>query len=304
MSRHLAPCTARRSRGVALIFVLWLLALLTLLLGSFALITRTESLQARHLFDTTRARYAAEAGINHAAWALSLPDPTLRWLPDGRDYRLQFDEAELSVRITDESGLIDLNAADAQTFVNLFVGAGVELVQATAIADAILDWRDGDDLKLLNGAEDADYRAEGYPYGAKDAPFDLVAEVQQVMGMSYELYQQIAPALTVYSGQAVPNLAYAPIEVMRAFPNIDPAMAQMLIEQRQAWLPGLGLPPPTLPDGTPLVAEGGTGTYSIESRATLPNGAYTELRVTLRLGGSGISGRAFSVLRWQDRSAL
>jgi general secretion pathway protein K len=102
----------------------------------------------------------------------------------------------------------------------------------------------------------------------------------------------------------VPNLAYAPIEVLRAFPNIDPALAQMLIDQRHAWMPGLGLPPPTLPDGTPLVAEGGTGTYSIESRATLPNGAYTELRVTLRLGGSGISGRAFSVLRWQDRSAL
>jgi general secretion pathway protein K len=293
-----------RASGVALIFVLWLLALLTLLLGSFALITRTESLQARHLFDTTRARYAAEAGINQAAWALSLPDPTLRWLPDGRDYRLQFEEAELSIRITDESGLIDLNAADVQTFVNLFVAAGVELVEATAIAESILDWRDGDDLKMLNGAEDGDYRAAGFPYGAKDAPFDLVAELQQVMGMSYELYQRVAPALTVYSGQAVPNLAYAPIEVLRAFPNIDPAMAQMLIDQRHAWMPGLGLPPPTLPDGTPLVAEGGTGTYSIESRATLPNGAYTELRVTLRLGGSGISGRAFSVLRWQDRSAL
>jgi len=293
-----------RASGVALIFVLWLLALLTLLLGSFALITRTESLQARHLFDTTRARYAAEAGINQAAWALSLPDPTLRWLPDGRDYRLQFEEAELSIRITDESGLIDLNAADVQTFVNLFVAAGVELTEATAIAESILDWRDGDDLKMLNGAEDGDYRAAGFPYGAKDAPFDLVAELQQVMGMSYELYQRVAPALTVYSGQAVPNLAYAPIEVLRAFPNIDPAMAQMLIDQRHAWMPGLGLPPPTLPDGTPLVAEGGTGTYSIESRATLPNGAYTELRVTLRLGGSGISGRAFSVLRWQDRSAL
>jgi general secretion pathway protein K len=299
-------CRRRRApaSGVALIFVLWLLALLTLLLGSFALITRTESLQARHLFDTTRARYAAEAGINQAAWALSLPDPTLRWLPDGREYRIQFEEAEVSIRVTDESGLIDLNAADVQTFVNLLVTAGVELTEATAIAESILDWRDGDDLKMLNGAEDADYRAGSFPYGAKDAPFDLVAELQQVMGMSYELYQRIAPALTVYSGQAVPNLAYAPVEVLRAFPNIDPAMAQMLIEQRQAWLPGLGLPPPTLPDGTPLVAEGGTGTYSIESRATLKNGAYTELRVTLRLGGSGISGRAFSVLRWQDRSAL
>lgn len=297
-------CVRARSRGVALIFVLWLLALLTLLLGSFALITRTESLQARHLFDTTRARYAAEAGINQAAWSLSLPDPTMRWLPDGREYRIQFEEAEISIRITDESGLIDLNAAEVQTFTNLFVAAGVDLAAATAIAESILDWRDGDDLKMLNGAEDADYRAAGYPYGAKDAPFDLVAELQQVMGMDYELYLRVAPALTVYSGQAVPNLAYAPIEVIRAFPNIDPAMAQLLIEQRQAWVPGLGLPAPTLPDGTPLVAEGGTGTYSIESRATLPNGAFTELRVTLRLGGSGISGRAFSVLRWQDSSAL
>lgn len=296
--------SGRRARGVALIFVLWLLALLTLLLGSFALVTRTESLQSRHLFDSIRARYAAEAGVNQAAWSLSLPDPVLRWLPDGREYRVQFEESEISIRITDESGLIDLNAAEPQTLANLFVGAGVELPQATALADAILDWRDGDDLKLLSGAEDADYRAEGYPYGAKDAPFDLVAELEQVKGMTPELYQRVAPALTVYSGQAVPNLAYAPIEVIRAFPNIDPAMAQVLIEQRHAWLPGLGLPPPTLPDGTPLVAEGGTGTYSIESRATLPNGAFTELRVTLRLGGSGISGRAFSVLRWQDTSAL
>jgi general secretion pathway protein K len=284
--------------------VLWVLALLTLLLASFALVTRTESLQSRHLFDSTRARYAAEAGINQAAWSLSLPDPVLRWLPDGREYRVEFEEADISIRITDESGLIDLNAAEPPTLTNLFIGVGVDPIAAAALADAILDWRDGDDLKLLNGAEDADYRAEGYPYGAKDAPFDLVGELEQVMGMTPELYRQVAPALTVYSGQAVPNLAYAPIEVIRAFPNIDPTLAQLLIEQRHAWLPGLGLPPPTLPDGTPLVAEGGTGTYSIESRATLPNGAFTELRVTLRLGGSGISGRAFSVLRWQDTSAL
>ncbi|MBE5316332.1 MAG: general secretion pathway protein GspK [Xanthomonadales bacterium] len=294
----------RSGRGIALVFVLWVLALLTLLLASFALVTRTESLQSRHLFDSTRARYAAEAGINQAAWSLSLPDPVLRWLPDGREYRVEFEEADISIRITDESGLIDLNAAEPPTLTNLFVGVGVDPIAAAALADAILDWRDGDDLKLLNGAEDADYRAEGYPYGAKDAPFDLVGELEQVMGMTPELYRQVAPALTVYSGQAVPNLAYAPIEVIRAFPNIDPTLAQLLIEQRHAWLPGLGLPPPTLPDGTPLVAEGGTGTYSIESRATLPNGAFTELRVTLRLGGSGISGRAFSVLRWQDTSAL
>ena len=294
----------RGSRGVALVFVLWMLALLTLLLGSFALISRTEALQARHLLDTTQARYAAEAGINQAAWALSLPDPTLRWIPDGRPYATRFGDAEIEIRVTDESGLIDLNAAEAQTFTNLFVGAGLDTIQATAIAEAIIDWRDGDDLRMPNGAEDSDYAAEGFAYGAKDAPFDIPAELQQVMGVSYELYQRVAPALTVYSGQAVPNLAFAPIEVIRSMANINQEVADTILQLRYAWRPGLGTPSPALPDGTPLVAEGGTGTYSIESRATLPNGAWTELRVTLRLGGSGISGRAFSVLRWQDGTAL
>lgn len=301
-----APLTALRcgERGVALVFVLWMLALLTLLLGSFALIARTESLQGRHLYDTTRARYAAEAGVNHAAWALSIPDPQLRWIPDGRPYRMSFDDAELEIRITDESGLIDLNAADVPTFIALFLAAGADLQRATGIAESIIDWRDADDLRMPNGAEDADYYAAGFDYGAKDAPFDLVSELQLVMGMDYALYRQVAPTLTVYSGQAVPNLAFAPALVVQALMGLDPELAQQLVQTRQAWTPGGIDPPLTLPDGTPLVAEGGTGTYSIEARATLPNGAWTELRATLRLGGSGFSGRAFSVLRWQDASAL
>ena len=299
----LPAITTGRQRGVALVFVLWVLALLTLLLGSFALIARTESLQGRHLYDTTRARYAAEAGVNHAAWALSIPDPQLRWIPDGRPYRMRFDDAELEIRITDESGLIDLNAADVQVMVALLVAAGADLQRATAIAEAVIDWRDADDLRMPNGAEDEDYFAEGLEYGSKDAPFDLVSELQLVLGMDFELYRQVAPALTVYSGQAMPNMAYAPSLVLQVFPNIDATLAGLIIEQRHAWQPGVGIPP-TLPDGTPLVAEGGTGTYSIEARATLPNGAWTALRATLRLGGSGFSGRAFSTLRWQDASAL
>ena len=35
---------------------------------------------------------------------------------------------------------------------------------------------------MLNGAEDADYEAEGLPYGAKDGPFQSVEELRQVLG--------------------------------------------------------------------------------------------------------------------------
>jgi general secretion pathway protein K len=242
-----------RGRGVALIFVLWVIALLTLMLGSFALITRTESLQSRHLFDTAKARYAAEAGVNQAVYALSLPDPTQRWLPDGRAYTVQFDDATVELAITDESGLIDLNAAEPLTLMSLFQSVGALTLQlATAIAEAIVDWRDADDLKQPNGAEDRDYDAEGYPYGSKDAPFDTVSEVQQVMGMDFALFQRIEPALTIYSGQALPNMAFAPQEVLQALPNMDPwPGADALIEQRHAWTPQAGGVPPVTPDGTP-----------------------------------------------------
>jgi general secretion pathway protein K len=47
------------------------------------------------------------------------------------------------------------------------------------LVDAILDWRDEDDLHLVNGAEDPDYKAAGLPYGAKDGPFDSLEELQQ-----------------------------------------------------------------------------------------------------------------------------
>lgn len=304
-----ASCAGGRSRvpaqrGVAFILVLWLLALLTILLGSFAMFARTEALQARYLFDGTEARYAAEAGINRAVYQVSLVDPLQRWVPDGRAYEVEFERAKLSIAITDESGLIDLNAADTLTLSNFFVLYGLPQDEADALGDAILDWRDTDDLVSANGAEDADYEAAGLDYGAKDAPFDTVSEVQQVMGMTHELYARLAPALTIYSGQTTPNPSFAPYEVLRLFTNADDALAQQLIEARHAWDPASGAPPPVLPDGTPLMAQGGSGTYSMVARATLPNGAWTGLEVTVRLGGAGVSGLAYTVLRWQDGETL
>ena len=294
----------RLQQGVAFVLVLWLLALLTILLGSFALISRTEALQARHLFESTEARYGAEAGINRAVFHLSIADPLQRWVPDGRAYDLEFERAQLKIEITDESGLVDLNTSDTLTLTNLFLAHGVEEPDALALADAILDWRDTDDLVSPNGAEDPDYDAAGLPYGAKDMPFDTVSEVQQVLGMTQALFERLEPALTIYSGNPEPNPAFAPYEVLRARVGMTDELARQIIEARHAWDPTLGGPPPMLPDGTPLMAQGGTGTYSIAARATLPNGAWTQLEATIRLGGAGASGLAYTVLRWQDGENL
>jgi general secretion pathway protein K len=294
----------RRQRGVAFIVVIWLLALLAVIMGAFTLLARTEGLQARFLFDGTQARYAAEAGVNRAVISLYDPDPERRWIPDGRAYEFPFEGAEVSIAVTDESGRIDVNAADQQTLTNLFLSIGLDELEASRMADRIIDFRDPDDLVMPNGAEAPEYEAEGLPYGPKNAPFDLVSELQQVLGMSYERFTQIEPAVTVYTGQGQFNPAFAPLQALRAWPGLDEETARQIIELRHQFNPNTGLMPPSLPDGTPLMAQGGSGTYSIRSRATLPNGAWTELEVTLRLGGVGTSGLAYTVLRWQEGEAL
>ncbi len=289
-----------RQRGIAFIVVLWLLALLAILLGSFALLSRSEHMQARHFHDATRARYLAEAGIALAAHGLSVPDPAERWLPDGRQYTATYDDAELEIRIVDESGKLDINAADLTLLTAFFEAQGLEVDAAAALAAAIVDWRDPDELLTPNGAELDDYEAAGLTYGPANAPFTLLTELQQVLGMDYELFSRVEPYLTVLTGLSVPNMGFAQAPVLQILPGIDPGLAQQIIEMRHAFDPLTGGAPPLLPDGTPAVASGGTGTYSIAARATLPNGAWTELDVTVRLGGGAPSGLAYTVLRWQE----
>ena len=306
MSRRVARrARPAHARGVAFVLVLWVIAMLSILLGSFSLIARTENLQARHLFDTTQARYAAEAGLNLAVYELRKSDPAARWVGDGRPYTFGYGDAEIEVRITDDSGKIDINAADESMLANLFTARGVPLDKAQALADAVLDWRDPDDLARPNGAEIAEYKAAGLPYGPKNAPFDTVSELQQVFGMDYALYEQLEPSLTIYSGRAAPNAAFASAETLAAmYPDASPEQLQQLIQQRQAMAPGdpaaAGV---LLPDGTPLVAGGGGLTYSVKSRATLSNGASTTLDATIRMGGINTAGRPYVILRWRDGEA-
>ncbi len=291
----------RAQRGIAFVLVLWVIAMVAVLLGSFSMIARTENLQSRHLFETTQARYAAEAGLNLAVYELRMHDPMQRWQADGRSYRFAFGDAEIEVRITDDAGKIDINTADIMVMTNLLTSAGVEFDKAQELADAIEDWRDPDDLARPLGAEAKDYKDVGLSYGPRNGPFETVSELQQVLGMSYEIFTAIEPAITIYSGRNTPSAAYAPIEALRALPGMTNDYAQQLIQQRQMLQPGSPeLQSLTLPDGTPLMADGGGLTYSVRCRATLPNGASAELDATVRMGGAGAAGRPYAILRWRD----
>ncbi len=302
-ARHRAIAPRARTRGIAFVLVLWVIAMLSILLGSFALVARTENMQSRHLFDTTQARYAAEAGLNLAVYELRKQDPAERWVGDGRPYRFGYGDAEIEVSITDDSGKIDINAAanNPDLLINLFMTRGVAPDQAAALSDAIQDWIDPDDNVRPNGAEIAQYKAAGLSYGPKNAPFDTVSELQQVLGMTYDLYEKIEPGITIYSGRSSPTAAAAnPIALQALYPDASPEQIQQFVQALQSQQPGQQGEPVIAPDGTPVVAGGGGLTYSVKSRAKLPNGASTVLDATIRMGGVSTAGRPFVILRWRD----
>ena len=287
---------AVRTRGVALLLVLWLLVLLTGVVGVFALTARTEALQGNYLYRSTAARYAAEAGVEVAVLRMQSNDDGVRWVPDGRRYDFSFEQAALQVRVIDESGKLDLNIAGPDLISGLLLAEGVDSQRAQALTGAILDWRDPDDLLAAQGgAEDPEYEAAGLPYGAKDRPFDTVAELQQVLGMDAALYRKLAPYLTVYSGLAQPNARYAAEPVLHAMSLPEPQIAQILA-LRSAWQPGQPLP--ELPAGSTLAPQG-SGTYSISSHARLPDGTQTDITATVRLGPTGGFGQLYTPLAWR-----
>lgn len=271
----------RMQRGAALLLVMWLILLLSGLVAGYAAVARIESMQGNGLARGVAAREAARAGVEYAAARLLDADPARRWAADGREYRFRFDDAEVEVSVRDEQGKIDLNATDHGLLLGFFVALGESRDAANRLAGAIMDWRDPDNLtQPAGGAEDADYASAGLGWGAKDAPFETVAELEQVLGMRPALFAAAEQYLTVYTGNAMPNAASADGIVLQAM--------------------GVDRPQPISPDAVPPA---GSGTYSIDSRARLADGRRAHVSAILRLGGNGLPGSAYTTLRWQDGAA-
>ncbi len=198
-----------KSRGLALVTVLWVLTLLSLIAASFSNSTRTEIKLAFNQSETARAEALADAGVHTAILGLMAREASSQWRADGTVYGWRRGDGEIRVRIWDEGGKIDINVATDVMLKALFVAAGQEPDEAAVLADRILDFRDTNDLRQLNGAEDRDYRDAGLPYGAKDAPFEVLEELRQVLGLTQAIYETVAPAISVRARQRRPHEATA-----------------------------------------------------------------------------------------------
>lgn len=203
-------------QGVALLSVLWVVTILSLLAGSLVASQRSSTDTTRQWMHQAQARYAAEAAVHLTLFNLlshQLQPGSESTEEEGPPIYAGF---KLYNTIFSEAGKADINKISEPLLRKIIQGLLDDPQRADAISDSILDWRDGDELVRLNGAERRDYLMADHPFLPTNQPFKSVAELQRVMGMTPSLYIQLKPLLTIYSGQNNVDMAAARPELLEA----------------------------------------------------------------------------------------
>ncbi len=287
-----------RQQGIALLVVLWACTLLAILLGGFATLARTEATETRYLSSRAQLRYFAEAGVQRALAEITARDGG-RWVGDGRPYELSIDGQRVDIRMVDELGKVDLNTADPQVLRNLFVIAGMNVVDATTLADNVRESRDA--AGAFNREEGTQrYRQAGQAGGPRYSEFNAPDELQTVLGMTPALYRKVAPFITVWSRKAIPAPAFAPTAVLASLPGMDMVSASRFVAVRGAINPRMPLP--VLPNGMALGTLRGSNARTIVASASGADGTVSRVSATVRI--DRVRGREHvTILRWQEDAA-
>ena len=287
-------------KGLALILVLWVLSLLTIMAGSFALGMRRETSIITGIRNNAQAQAVAESGIALAEIKLLDPDQNKRWRADGSIYEIISADATIRVRLFSEAGKIDINQADQAQIERLMSFAPLDEKQQSRLAGAIIDWRDQDDLIQLNGAEKKEYESAGLNYQPSNKPFQTIEELQLVLGMNETVFKWLEEMVTIYSGQQQADLQQAAREVLQVTPGLDADQLNAYLETRlESAKNDLPAPPfPTI-SGQNIAAAGQNNIFTILTEAQLNDESSAMISAVISQADEARD-KPFQVLKWQN----
>jgi general secretion pathway protein K len=213
-------------KGFVLVTVLWGIVLLSAIALALSYSSRLELKSRGTLTQATEARLLADGIARATAARLVERDFPVWWRQggqgDGTVRKCRSGGDRVTIRLIDAGGLVDLNTAPDALFERLLLGLGIPTDQAGKLASSIAEFRTSGNA-ASSGQADA-YRAAGLPHGPKNAPFETFAELDQVLGMSPELYRRSRPHFTVHSKLPGLDLAKAPGELSAALRQQDGRM--------------------------------------------------------------------------------
>jgi len=272
------PCLFKaRSRadsrsGSALIVALWTIALLSMLVMSFALDAMLEGRIGVYVRQRRRVDYLTQSGVAIAEMLLSKEqnvssssssdekedrwkEPALR-LKRGQTAVIDepIGDGVVHVEIIPEPARWNINTLVGKNYdvvwEQIFTVAGIPQDYFSGLIDCWNDWVDADSTPSKDGAEDDYYKSLDPPYKARNKPIDTVGELQYVKGFVKAILdggvlnpeekkkeliitvKGIRELFTTY-GDGKINVNAAPMQVLMTVPGIDEIAAGAIIEERE-----------------------------------------------------------------------
>ena len=296
----------RGNRGIALLLVLWALILLGTLALGFSWSMRTEALAARNGIDDARAYFQARTGVNRAVMLLatSSPDNVLASAIAGED-----GDAAYEVRVESESGKVDVNLVNEEVLLEILKKGGLPEEEAESVRDAILDWRDGDDVARPRGAERAEYAQMPEPVTPRNGKIRSVEELRYVKGVTREFRRAfLSRVFTAHGNSPNVNFLRAPEIVLRSLPGVSAEAAERIVAGRAEG------PPISAADLAAMVGEGlltaqglalisgpaSSKVYTITATGRAGGDVTHVVRCLVEVSGSGEKG--VKMLGWLDKA--
>lgn len=232
--------TRRWSRtGFALLAALWVIVGLSAMTLTGLLVARDVSTAAENRIMLTRARWRAEECLERA---LAVVDDALSGrIPGGWEYldravaaAPEVTRAACDVTFTPTGIAVDVNAADGDQLLALLEAIGIGEPRADSMVDALLDWRDGDDIPRPMGAERNWYREAGR-FPPRNGPFADLRELKRVRGFEALPDSILGLVFTVEPGQIV--WSRAPLAVLASLPGVGEETLARIAEARSTGAP-------------------------------------------------------------------
>jgi general secretion pathway protein K len=248
-----------RQSGFILIVVLGAVLVLSALLFGFNQAARTSLNAADAFLWGEQLRSSAWAGLQIAVAALRdandlYRDPRFSRLLTG-DNAFAIGDASCSVTVAEENGLLNVNRLKGtngqldRRCIDRFLRL-IDLLNRAqdksprvgyGIVPALIDWVDADDevtyLAFVQrenmGAESDYYENHNPPSSCQNGLVDSIEELLSVKGVTPEDFRRLRPFLTCV-GDGKININAAPRLVIESLSEqIDPALAQMIVQQRK-----------------------------------------------------------------------
>ena len=224
-----------RMQGVALVIVLFILAMMTVLI---AWLSDDMLLSIRRTENIRDAEQACQMAIGSEQWGVAILNR------DGAETQsdhlnetwhslgagVSVEQGGLETVIQDQQGLFNLNnllpeaaegTADQPVSASVWLPAFKRLLLALeldeGLANAVMDWLDADaNVRGSEGAEDSDYLGQEPPYRAANRMLTDVSELLWIKGFTPEVFAKLAPYVTALPATGVAiNVNTAPRPVLR-----------------------------------------------------------------------------------------